>query len=94
MKEKTQCHFWIKASPKAYQTECLGWEGNFLKMKIKAIPSKGKANEELINYLSSLLNISKSRISLKKGHTSKLKQIHIEGLSLETVKEKIQALFF
>jgi uncharacterized protein len=90
MKEKLHCQFWIKASPRSHETKCLGWEENFLKIKIKALPSKGSANEELITYLSILLKIPKSRIFLNKGLTSKLKQVQIEGLSLDEVKEKIQ----
>jgi len=90
MKEMLQCHFWVKASPRAIQTKCVGWEENFLKVKIRALPSKGSANEELIAYLSSLLKISKSRISLSKGQTSKIKQVQVEGLTLDEVKKKIQ----
>ncbi len=90
MKEEAQCHFWIKASPRALQTKCIGWEENFLKVKIRAIPAKGSANKELVTYLSSLLKLPKSRISLSKGLTSKIKQVHIDGLTLDEVKEKIQ----
>ncbi len=90
MKDAT---FWIKASPKAFRTEALGWEENFLKVKIRAIPEKGNANEELISYLSSILGIAKSRISLLKGHTSKIKQVKIEGISMEDAKKKIDSLF-
>ena len=90
MKEEVPCRFWIKASPRALQTKCLGWEENFLHIKIRALPAKGSANEELIAHLSSLLKIPKSRISLNKGHTSRIKQVEITGICLEEVKRKIQ----
>ncbi len=90
MKEKLLCRFWIKASPSSLQTKCLGWEENFLKIKIRALPAKGSANEELISYLSFLLKIPKSRIHLSKGHTSKIKQVEIEGTNLDEVKIKTQ----
>ena len=70
----------------------MGWEENFLKVKIRAVPEKGNANDELIAYLSSILDVPKSRISWLKGHTSKIKQVHIEGMSLEDVKKKIEEL--
>ena len=78
--------FFVKVSPKAFQAECVGWEENVLKVKIRESPSKGKANEALTEFLSSHLKIPKSKITLKKGHTSRLKQIEIEGISLEELK--------
>ncbi len=87
-----EAKFWIKASPKALQTEALGWEENFLKVKIRAVREKGNANDELISYLSSILNVAKPRISLLKGHTSKIKQVQIDGISIEEIKKKIEDL--
>lgn len=92
MSQAKDARFWIKASPKALRTQVLGWEENFLKVKIRAVPEKGNANDELIAYLSSILDVPKSRISWLKGHTSKIKQVHIEGMSLEDVKKKIEEL--
>ena len=85
-----RCRFWIKVSshPKLPHNECLGWEENFLKIKIKALRANGKANEELIAYLSLLLKTPKSRITIESGHTSSIKQIEVLGLSLEDVKKK------
>ncbi|MBX9923155.1 MAG: DUF167 domain-containing protein [Rhabdochlamydiaceae bacterium] len=82
-----KCRFLIRVSPRAFRSECLGWEENILKIKLRAIPDKGSANEELIAFLSSRLQVSKSCITLQKGHTSRLKQIEVLGLSLEKVQE-------
>lgn len=82
-----KCRFWIKVSPRSFRTECLGWEENMLKIKLRAIPDKGSANEELIAFLSSSLQICKSSIKIHKGHTSRLKQMEIEGISLENVQK-------
>lgn len=87
MKEEKACSFWVKASPQALRSECLGWENNFLKIKIKALPTQGNANDELISFLALRLKISKSQIILKKGHTSRVKQIQVRGISLEEVKK-------
>lgn len=51
-----------------------GWQ-----IRLKAPAIDGKANENLVEFLSELLKISKSKMILKKGHTSRLKCIDIEG---------------
>ncbi len=47
-------------------------------IKLKAPAVDGKANEHLIEYLSEVLKISKSKIVLKKGHTARIKCLEIE----------------
>ncbi|MFC1616033.1 DUF167 domain-containing protein [Patescibacteria group bacterium] len=44
---------------------------------MKAAPEKGKANAELIKFLSKNLGISKSQISIISGKTDQLKLIKI-----------------
>lgn len=48
-------------------------------IRLKAPAIDGKANECLLEFLSELLRISKSKIILKKGQTSKLKCLEIDG---------------
>ncbi len=48
-----------------------------IKIKIKAIPEKGKANTELIKFLSKELEIKKSNISILSGKTDRIKLIKI-----------------
>ncbi len=90
MEEDKHCIFWIRVSPRAFRSECLGWEERFLKIKLQAIPAKGNANKALTIFLADLLKIPPSWVTLEKGHTSKIKQVAIKGLSLKEVQEKIQ----
>ncbi len=68
----------VKVIPRARKSEILGWEGNVLKVRLKANPEKGKANEELIALLSELFHLAKSKIQLIRGHKSRLKQVRLE----------------
>lgn len=70
----------IKVVPNARESLIDSYKDNILKIKIKAPPDKGKANEELIDFLSKKLKIAKSRIHILSGHTSRLKRVEIEGL--------------
>jgi uncharacterized protein (TIGR00251 family) len=49
-----------------------GWQ-----IRLKAPPIEGKANEHLVEFLSEILNISRSKIVLIKGHTARFKTLEI-----------------
>ncbi|KKP38098.1 MAG: hypothetical protein UR28_C0022G0020 [Candidatus Peregrinibacteria bacterium GW2011_GWF2_33_10] len=88
-------HLQIKVIPKSNKTEfvdvlfpfCHSREGGNLnshkevifKIRLKAVPEKGKANKELIKFLSKELHISKSNISIISGETDTLKLIKISS---------------
>ena len=48
------------------------------RIELKAIPVEGKANEELIRFLSKLLGISKSKIYITSGVRSKNKLVNVD----------------
>lgn len=67
----------IKVIPKSSQNQIIEQKDDFLKIKLKAIPEKGKANDELIKFLSKHFKIPKSNINIIKGQTNKNKIIEI-----------------
>lgn len=48
-----------------------------IKIRIKAVPEKGRANAELIKFLSRELDVNKDKISIISGAGSQLKLIRI-----------------
>ncbi len=87
--EGKQVKIAVQIYPGASKNEVTGLINDILKIKIASPPVKGKANKELIDYLSRLLGISKDRLNIIKGHTSKNKLISIDGLSKISVLEKL-----
>lgn len=61
-----------------------GTHGDRLKVKIKAPPRDGEANAGLIDYLSEILLIPKSKIFLIRGESSRQKDLLVE-LPLQNV---------
>lgn len=49
-----------------------------IKVKIKEQPIEGKANKYLVNYLSSVFDVPKSRIEILKGENNPHKKVSIE----------------
>ena len=62
--------------------------GNEWQIRLKAPAVDGKANEHLIEFLSGVLDISKSKIILRKGKTSRLKCLEINSEE-QSVLEKL-----
>jgi uncharacterized protein (TIGR00251 family) len=69
----------IKVIPKAHRNEILGWESDELKVRLKAVPEKGKANDALLRFLAEECQVSLSRLSLVSGATSRHKRVLISG---------------
>lgn len=69
----------VKVITNAQKTEII-WELEdwTIKLKVRAIPEKWKANSEIIEYFSKILNLNKSKIKIISGKTSKIKLLKIE----------------
>ena len=67
----------IKVTPNARKNQIAGWVGDKLKIKISKPPEKGKANKELIKYLSEEWKLPRNCISIKQGFKSREKTIEI-----------------
>ncbi len=67
----------IKVIPRSSQTEIIEEKDDFLKIKLKAIPEKGKANAELIKFLAKHFKTTQSNINIVKGKTGRNKIIKI-----------------
>lgn len=69
----------LKIIPNSAKTEIVEFMGNgVLKLKVKAIPEKGKANKEIINFFAKSLRINKQKIDITSGKTASLKTIKID----------------
>ena len=78
---ENQTNLNIRVQPGASKNMITGYTSGVLNIKITTRPEKGKANESLIKYLSKLLGVAKSNISIQKGITSRNKLIVIQGIS-------------
>ena len=78
----------IHVVPNSSKTQIIGEHGDRLKIKIKAPPVDGKANEEVIDFLCEKLGIKKNQAELVAGQTSKSKNIllKIENIDLKKLE--------
>lgn len=69
----------IYLTPRASKNKIKGWRGEELCVSITSPPVDGKANDELIKFLSKKFGVPKSAISIVKGETSRHKTLRIES---------------
>jgi uncharacterized protein len=67
----------VKANSKKNKIIELLLDNQTLKIAINALPLEGRANNELISFLSKEFKTAKSLITIKKGRSSKIKLIMI-----------------
>jgi hypothetical protein len=90
VKEKLQTKIVAQVQPNARQNEVTGFKDGVLHVRIAAPPVGGKANQELIKFLSALLGVSKTSLTIEKGVTSRRKLIGVTGLTLDQILERSQ----
>lgn len=76
--------------PNAKNTHLLGLHNGAVKLKVKAPPIDGKANQEIVRYFSQILAVNKSKCEILKGDKSKTKQIFIADLTAAVVNSHLQ----
>lgn len=69
----------IKAKPGSRANQISSAGDGTIVVKVKAPAQGGKANEELIRFLSEKLNLPKSKIQIVSGFTSPFKKIEIDA---------------
>lgn len=80
----------VRVTPKASQNQIteITHDGT-VKIHITAVPEDGKANEELIKFLSDVLGVPKSRIEVVAGASGRDKLVSVLDMDAVTLHEKI-----
>ena len=81
-------HFRVRVVPRASRSEVVGEHDGDLRVRVAAPPVEGAANDELTRTLARFFNVPTRAVEITGGHTSKLKQVRIQGAS-RAMLEKI-----
>lgn len=82
----------VRVTPRASRNEIVElMEDGTIKVRIAAPPSDNEANETLINFLSEVLGVPKSRLDIVAGASGRDKLISVVDMDAETVHQRILA---
>lgn len=78
----------VQITPNANKSEVIGVLDDVLKIRLHAQPIEGKANDALVRYLATMLDVPRSAVEITHGHTSKRKMIDVSasGLTVQKVE--------
>jgi uncharacterized protein (TIGR00251 family) len=76
----------LKVVPGSSRNEIVGWLGDCMKVKVKAPPEKGRANDAVIALLADHLGIAAARIAVVSGHGSPAKVVAVDGVDDEAIR--------
>jgi uncharacterized protein (TIGR00251 family) len=71
----------VHVTPGAREDAIVGWQGDTLRLKVRARPEKGRANEAVLHLLARLLDAPPSSLAVVRGATSREKLIEVDGFS-------------
>jgi uncharacterized protein len=81
----------VQVQPGASKNKIMSFQDGVWRIRIAAPPVEGKANKQLIQFLSDCLGIPKSSITVDKGQTSKRKIVAVLGMNEEAVQQRLQS---
>jgi uncharacterized protein YggU (UPF0235/DUF167 family) len=86
----------VRLTPGAAAERVDGWDVDadgrpVLKVRVRARPVEGEANEALMKLLAKTLAVSRSSVVLARGGQSRLKLVAIDGLDDEAVRARLSS---
>jgi uncharacterized protein (TIGR00251 family) len=77
----------LKVVPGSSRDEVVGWLGDSLKVKVKAPPERGRANEAVVALLADRLGVDPSSIAVVSGHGSPAKVVAVDDMDDEAIRK-------
>ena len=82
--------FTVKVHPRARKDAVTGSLGDALKVSLTVPPIEGRANFALVEFLSEVLSVPRSSVTIAAGQNSRRKVVAIAGLSADEVATRLQ----
>jgi len=80
----------VKLQPRAGKNEIGPALGNEIKIKVRAPPVEGAANEALIRFLAETLGCPRSAVRIVRGQSSRHKTVAIAGVGAAEAEAKLR----
>ena len=81
----------VRVTPRAARDEVAGSEGGVLRVRLRAPPVEGRANEALRRLLARRLGVTPRQVTIVAGETARTKRVRIVGLSPAEARVRLAA---
>ena len=79
----------LRVQPRASREEVAGLAGDAIRIRIIVPPVDGAANEALVRFLASRLEVSRSSVKLVGGRSGRSKLVEVTGISLAEATRRL-----
>ena len=80
------------ATPRASKNALVAWHDGRLKIALAAPPVDGEANKTLVKFISEVLQVPKSSVSVTSGLTGRRKAVTVSGLTADAATKILSEL--
>jgi uncharacterized protein (TIGR00251 family) len=81
----------IRVQPRASANEVVGTHGDALKVRLRAPPVEGAANEALVDFLAKCLGITRRDVTIVAGSSSRSKIVELTGITEDRVRSLLKS---
>jgi uncharacterized protein (TIGR00251 family) len=81
----------VRVTPGAKRDEVVGWREHVLRVRVRAAPEKGRANDAVCALIASALSVPARAVTVGRGHTSRDKVLTVEELTEDEVRRRLGA---
>ena len=80
----------LRVAPGGRRSAVVGRYGEAWKVRVAAVPERGRANDEVIAVIADALDISRAAVRLAAGASSRDKIIELEGIEAGEADRRLQ----
>jgi uncharacterized protein (TIGR00251 family) len=81
----------LRVSPGAGRSTVVGRHGDGWKVRVAGAPERGRANEALVELLSSTLGVPRTGVQLASGATGRDKLVELTGIAPDEIDRRLAA---
>jgi len=79
----------LKVTPSASRDAVVGWQGDVLRVHVRAPAQRGKANDAVLRLLADALGVERRRLRIVRGETSRQKVVSVDGLDEAEIRVRL-----
>jgi uncharacterized protein (TIGR00251 family) len=79
----------LKVTPSASRDAVVGWQGDVLRVRVRAPAQRGKANDAVLRLLATALGVGRRRLRIVRGETSRQKVVSVDGLDEAEIRARL-----
>ena len=81
----------VRVIPGSAKPGVVGRHGDAWKIRVRAAPERGRANEAVVELLAGTLSLPRGDVSVVAGHTTRDKLVELSGLSADETDRRLAA---